>query len=29
MGLVASLLPFAPFFFDFKLRKLEQERPRR
>lgn len=23
MGLVASLLPFAPFIFDLKLRKLE------
>lgn len=24
MGLVASLLPFAPFLFDLKLKKLEQ-----
>lgn len=26
MGLVASLLPFAPFLFDMKLRKLQQEK---
>ncbi|WLF83101.1 DUF3817 domain-containing protein [Moraxella sp. ZY210820] len=25
MGLVASLLPFAPFLFDLKLKKLEQQ----
>lgn len=25
MGLVASLLPFAPFIFDLKLKKLEQQ----
>lgn len=28
MGLVASLLPFAPFLFDIKLRKLEQAKQR-
>lgn len=26
MGLIASLLPFAPFLFDFKLRQLEQQK---
>lgn len=25
LGLIASVLPFAPFFFDRKLKNLEQE----
>jgi len=24
MGLIASILPFGPFLFDMKLKKLEQ-----